>query len=117
MGRDLGGAVPEGAVDFIADARLQGDDFLPLAPVSGDTPCLAGATVDEVLGQAAEQAKERGLTPDSRVLSTLEWTVPTGVLTGLVAVLSAGASLVQVTNPAPDRLLRHKETERATIEL
>ncbi|OLF08275.1 TIGR03089 family protein [Actinophytocola xanthii] len=117
MGRDLGGAVASGTLDFIADARLQGDDFFPLAPVPPDTPCLAGATVEEVLTQAATQAKGLDLTTDSRVLSTQKWTIPEGVLTGLVTVLSAGASLVQVTNPAPDRLSRHKETERTTVEL
>jgi uncharacterized protein (TIGR03089 family) len=117
MGRDLGGAVPDGSVDFVADARLQGDDFLALTPVPGDTPCLAGATVDEVLAQAAARTISLGLAPDARVLSTLDWTVPEGVLTGLVTVLAAGASLVQVTNPDPERLPRHKETERATFEL
>jgi hypothetical protein len=49
------------------------------------------------------------------VLSTLDW--PAGVLDGLVTVLAAGASLVQVTNPDPAKLDKHQETERTTSVL
>lgn len=117
MGRDLGSEVPAGAVDYIADARLHGDDFLALTPVPGGTPCLGGSTVDEVLAEAAKGAESLGLTGESRVLSTVDWTVPEGVLAGFVTVLAAGASLVQVTNPDPERLARHRETERTTVDL
>ena len=117
MGRDLRGEVPTGAVDYIAEARLHGDDFLALAQVPGDTPCLAGLTVDEVLTTARSRAAKLGLTSSSRVLSTLDWTVHDGMLDGLVTVLAAEASLVQVTNPDPARLPRHRETERTTVDL
>jgi uncharacterized protein (TIGR03089 family) len=110
MGRDLRGDVPAGSVDYIGDARLFGDDYLELTPVPGDTPCFQGSTVDEVLATAEKHAAELGLTPKSRVLSTLDW--PAGVLDGLITVLAAGASLVQVTNPT--KLDRHAETERTT---
>jgi uncharacterized protein (TIGR03089 family) len=110
MGRDLRGDVPSGSVDYIGDARLFGDDYLELTPVPGDTPCFQGSTVDEVLSTAEKRAADLGLTSKSRVLSTLDW--PAGVLDGFVTVLAAGASLVQVTNPA--KLDRHKETERTT---
>lgn len=115
MGRDLGGAVPDGAVDYIAESRLHGDDFLALTPVPDTTPCLAGATVAEVLAAAQQRAGD--LTDQSRVLSTLEWSVPDGVMAGLLTVLAAGASLVQVSNPAEDRLAKHAETERVTLTL
>lgn len=110
MGRDLRGDVPVGSVDYIGDARLFGDDYLALTPVPGDTMCFQGSTVDEVLATAEKRAVELGLTPKSRVLSTLDW--PAGVPDGLVTVLAAGASLVQVTNPT--KLDRHAETERTT---
>jgi uncharacterized protein (TIGR03089 family) len=110
MGRDLRGDVPEGSVDYIGDARLFGDDYLALTPVPGNTLCFQGSTVDDVLATAEKRAAELGLTPKSRVLSTLDW--PAGVLDGLVTVLAAGASLVQVTNPT--KLDRHRETERTT---
>lgn len=112
MGRDLRGDVPDGHLDYIGDARLFGDDYLELTPVPGDTPCLDGSTVDEVLALATERATFLGLTPKSRVLSTLEW--PAGVLDGFVAVLAAGASLVQVSNADKAKLDRHQETERTT---
>jgi uncharacterized protein (TIGR03089 family) len=112
MGRDLRGDVPPGAVDYIGDARLFGDDYLELTPVPGNTPCFEGSTVDEMLTAAAKHADYLGLTPKSRVLSTLEW--PAGVLNGLVTVLAAGASLVQVTNADPAKLAKHQETERTT---
>jgi uncharacterized protein (TIGR03089 family) len=117
MGRDLGAEVPTGAVDYIADARLHGDDFLALAPVPGETPCLEGSSVDTVLAEARGRAQSLGLSAESRVLSTLEWTVPAGVLAGFVTVLAAGASLVQVTNPNEERLARHRESERTTVDL
>jgi uncharacterized protein (TIGR03089 family) len=115
MGRDLRGDVPTGAVDYIGDARMFGDDYLELTPVPGATPCLNGSTVDDVLSGARSRATELSFGRDSRVLSTLDW--PAGVPDGLVAVLAAGASLVQVTNPDEAKLSRHAETERTTVTL
>jgi hypothetical protein len=115
MGRDLRDNVPAGSLDYIGDARLFGDDYLALTPVPGNTPCYDGSTVDEILATAATRATELGLTPKSRVLSTLSW--PTGIMDGLVAVLSAGASLVQVTNADPAKLEKHAQTERTTTVL
>jgi uncharacterized protein (TIGR03089 family) len=115
MGRDFGGEVPPGAVDYLAESRLHGDDFLALAPVSGDTPCLAGFPVDEVLATARQRAGVKDLTSSSRVLSTMDWTVPEGVMEGLLSVLAAGASLVQVSNSDPGLLDKHGDTERATF--
>jgi uncharacterized protein (TIGR03089 family) len=112
MGRDLRGDVPDGAVDYIADARVHGDDFLALTEVTPDTPCLAGSTVDSVLAAAHSRAVPHG----ARVLSTLDWTVPDGVL-AFLAVLAAEGSLVQVTNPDPARLAKYRESERTTIDL
>lgn len=112
MGRDLRGDVPPGAVDYIGDARLFGDDYLALTPVPGDTLCFMGSTVDQVVAAATTRAADLGLTGRSRVLSTLDW--PAGVMDGLVTVLAAGASLVQVTNADPAKLSKHQETERTT---
>jgi uncharacterized protein (TIGR03089 family) len=112
MGRDLRGEVPPGALDYIGDARLFGDDFLALTPVPGDTLCFMGATVDGVLSAADDRAAVLGLKPTSRVLSTLDW--PAAVMDGLITVLAAGASLVQVTNADPSKLAKHQETERTT---
>ena len=117
MGRDLGAPPAAGSVDFIADVRMHGDDFLALTPVPGSTPALLDSTVDEVLAEAGRRAESLGLTPDSRVLSTLDWTLPDGMLNGLLAVLAAGASLVQITNSDPNKLAGHRAAERTTIDL
>jgi uncharacterized protein (TIGR03089 family) len=114
MGRDLRGDVPAGCLDYIGDARLFGDDYLG-PPVPGDTLCLLGSTVDGILAMAAERAADLGLTPESRVMSTLDW--PAGVMDGLVTVLASGASLVQVTNSEAAKLDKHEEAERTTIML
>ena len=116
MGRDLGAAPPDG-IDFIADVRMHGDDFLALTPVPGNTPALLNSTVDEVLAEAGLRAKSFGLTPESRIMSTLDWTLPEGILDGLLAVLAAGASLVQITNPDPTKLAGHRAAERTTLDL
>jgi uncharacterized protein (TIGR03089 family) len=115
MGRDLRGDVPSGMVDYIGDARLFGDDYLELTPVPGDTPCFMGSTVDEVLKVAESRAADLGVTPGARVLSTMDW--PAHVMEGLVTVLAAGASLVQVSNADPAKLQKHEETERTTLTL
>jgi uncharacterized protein (TIGR03089 family) len=109
MGMGLRGNPPEATVDYIADSRLFGDDFLALREVPGSTPALAGWTVDAVVKAAQSQAVS------ARALSTLDWTFPDGVISGFLAVLAGGGSLVQVTNPAS--ATAHQESERATVIL
>lgn len=115
MGRDLRGDVPPGALDYIGDARLFGDDYLELTPVPGDTPCFLGSTVDELLTKARARATDLDIDQSSRVLSTLDW--PSHLMDGLITVLAAGASLVQVTNADHAKLEKHRETERTTTIL
>jgi uncharacterized protein (TIGR03089 family) len=111
MGRDLGPASE--TLDYIAESRLHPDDYLPLISVPGNTPALAGSTVDEVLATARTQATTLGLTPTSRLLTTQDTTFPTTLLT----VLSARASLVQITHPDPTKLPTHRTTARTTHQL
>lgn len=113
MGRDLRGDVPPGTLDYIGDARLFGDDYASSVP--GDTPCFLGATVDEVTEKAVSHAETLGIASGTRVLSTLDW--PAGAMEGLVTVLAAGASLVQVTNADSEKLRKHAETERTSVVL
>jgi uncharacterized protein (TIGR03089 family) len=109
--------LPAGAVDFATEVRLQGDDFAPWEPVPDSAPALAGATVAEVLADARSRAAELGLTRSDRVLSTLEWNTPAGLRDGLLAVLAAEASLVQVRHPAEAAMTRRATTERTTVRL
>ncbi|GAA3540223.1 TIGR03089 family protein [Amycolatopsis ultiminotia] len=117
MGRGLAGPPSGGALDYLSEARLAGDQFTPLQPIAADTPALESSTVDEVLAQAREQAGKLGLTAADRVLSTVDWTVPGGVLDGLLVPLAAGAHLVQVTNADPAKLAARREAERTTADL
>lgn len=100
------------AVDYLDDVRVHGDDFTPWEPVPGSTPALGESTVDEVVAEARAAGSKLGTEP--RVLSTLEWNVPSGVLEGFLAVLAAGGSLVQVTNPDADRLAARRDSEKIT---
>ncbi|TDP93684.1 TIGR03089 family protein [Labedaea rhizosphaerae] len=109
MGLELGD-VADG-VDYIGEARLHGDQFLALQDVPDDTPALAGATVAETVAAA----RAAGIPAEARVMSTLDWTVPDGVIRGFLAVLAAGGSLVQVSNPA--RLDAHRAAERTNHDL
>ena len=115
FGKGLTG-LPAGVVDFATEVRLHGDDFVPWAPVPVDAPALGAATVDEVLAHARSRAAELGLSAGDRVLSTLDWSGH-GLTDGLLAVLAAGASLVQVANADVDRLDRKAESERCTARL
>lgn len=116
MGLPLRTPPPE-ALDYIAESRIHGDDFLALTPVPGTTPALLDSTVDQLLAIAHSRAETLGLDARSRLLSTIDWTLPTGVVDALLAPLAAGASLVQVTNPDQDKLVSHRTTERTTTDL
>lgn len=117
LGRGLASAPPAGALDYLAEARLSGDQFSPLSPIGGDTPALASSTVDEVADRAGERAGKLGIASGDRVLSTLAWNIPGGLVDGLLAPLAAGAHLVQVTNPDPAKLPDRRRAERTTVDL
>ncbi len=104
-------------LDYITESRLHADDFLALTSVPGTTLALQGSTVDTVLTTAHSRAKSLNLTENSRLLTTLDWTIPTGLTDAFLAPLAAGASIVHVTNPNPDRLPSHRTAERTTMDL
>ncbi|GHH58942.1 TIGR03089 family protein [Lentzea cavernae] len=108
----LGSGAP---VDYADDVRLHGDDFMPWQPVAGSTPALGESTVDEVV--AASRELSAGLGAEPRVLSTLEWDSPSAVLEGFLAVLAAGGSLVQVSNPDAGQLAARRDAEKVTQQL
>lgn len=116
FGKGLGG-LPAGVVDFATEVRLQGDEFTPWAPVPDTAPALAGAPIAAVLTEARARAGALGLSAGDRVLSTLEWSTLDGLTDGLLAVLAAGASLVQCRNADPSALERRGAAERTTVRL
>ena len=116
FGQGLSG-LPAGVVDFATEVRVHGDEFVAWGPVPGDAVAWDGASVDEVLAGARAAAAALDIGAGDRVLSTREWDTPDGLREGLLAVLAAGASLVQCRHPDPDRLARRAEAERATLRL
>jgi uncharacterized protein (TIGR03089 family) len=117
FGRPLAG-LPGDAVDYASEVRVHGDAFAVLEPVPGDAPALADASVDDVVGTARRRAAELGYDAGSRVLSTADWPLTLdgpGLVDGLLAVLVAGGSLVQVRHPDPAALDRRAEVEKATL--
>jgi uncharacterized protein (TIGR03089 family) len=109
--------LPAGVVDFATEVRLQGDEFVPWSPVPDGAPALAGATVGEVLATARARAGALGISRGDRVLSTLDWSTVDGLRDGLLAVLAAEASLVQVRHPDEEAMARRAATERTTVRL
>jgi uncharacterized protein (TIGR03089 family) len=105
--------LPPGVIDFATSVRVHGDQFHP----GGVGVALAGATVEDVLSRARKSAAAHGIRIGDRVLSERAWDTPDSVVDGLVAVLLAGASLVQVAHPDPAARTRRAETERVTVRL
>jgi uncharacterized protein (TIGR03089 family) len=117
LGRGLTAPPTDGAVDYLNEIRMYGDSFDPWQQVPGNTPALLESTVDDVVAAARDRATTLGIGAGARVMSTLDWRFPDGVLSGLLAVLAGGASLVQCEHIDPDRLAARRETERTTVDL
>lgn len=103
--------LPVGVDDYATAVRVHGDD-VAAEPRPG--PALAGRSGDQVLADCRRVAAERGLTRSDRVLSSHDWIGPTMLIDTLLAVLAAGASLVQVANPDPALQPRRRLTEKVT---
>ncbi|MBW0093627.1 TIGR03089 family protein [Pseudonocardia sp. KRD-184] len=115
FGKGLTG-LPDGVVDYATEVRLHGDEFVPWEPVPATAPALDGASVERVLAAARDRAAALGLSASDRALSTLEWSSD-GLTDGLLAVLAAGASLVQCRHADPAALERRAQAERTTVRL
>jgi uncharacterized protein (TIGR03089 family) len=116
FGRGIEG-LPAGVVDFATEVRLHGDEFVPWEPVPADAPALDGTPAADVAARAAARAADLGFSASSRVLSTRDWSSREDLVDGLLAVLAAGASLVQVAHADASRLERRYETEKCTTRL
>ncbi|WP_019931009.1 TIGR03089 family protein [Nocardia sp. BMG111209] len=103
--------LPVGLTDFATAVRTHGDRFHP----GGAGVALAGLPVTEVLDRARASAARQGFTADDRVLSEGSWGTPGELIDGLLAVWSAGSSLVQVVNADPDQRERRRAAERVTM--
>ena len=100
--------LPVGVTDYATAVRVHGDQVVA-EPSPG--PALDGASVSDVLDDARRRARDLGISAGDRVIASAPGT---GVV---LAVLAAGASLVEVVNPDPDRQARRRETEKVTRAL
>lgn len=103
--------LPIGVTDYATSVRVHGDQIVPeRAP----GPALVGRSPAQLIATATAAATRLGLTDRDRVLSTASWDSPADLEEHLLAVLAAGASLVLVVNPDPERLDRRREMEKVT---
>lgn len=117
LGRGLAEPPPSGSFDYLAEVRLCGDTFSPAFPVPDDTPALEASTVERILARCRSSAEKSGITEGDRVLSTMDWTMPEGIVDGFLGPLSVGAHLVQVTSADPAKLAARRDAERTTKDL
>ncbi|GAA0597422.1 TIGR03089 family protein [Kutzneria viridogrisea] len=117
MGRGLSTPPAGGGLDYLTESRIFGDDFVAYEQVPGDSPAFNESTVDDLVQLASKRAGELGIGAGDRVLSTLDWSTQDGLVDGLLAVLAAGAALVQCSNLDPELLDKRRATERTTVEL
>jgi uncharacterized protein (TIGR03089 family) len=106
--------VPVGVTDYATSVRVHGDQIVPERHPG---PALDSRSVAELLAVATDSAVAQGLTADDRVLSIATWDTARDLTDNLLAVLAAGASLVQVANPDPHALDRRREVEKVTKTL
>jgi uncharacterized protein (TIGR03089 family) len=103
--------LPVGVTDYATAVRVHGDQ---ISPERQPGPALDGRAVADVLAAAQSAAAAQGFTAADRVMSTAGWSTADDLITNLLAVLAAGASLVQVANPEASLLARRREMEKVT---
>lgn len=101
--------LPIGVTDYATAVRVHGDQIVP---ERFPGPALNSRSADEVLAAARRRADELRLTSTDRVMCLSPLPVD-----DLLAVLAAGASLVQVTRPDPALLERRRVSEKVTRTL
>ncbi|MDT5340670.1 MAG: hypothetical protein QOD90_6175 [Mycobacterium sp.] len=113
FGRPVDG-LPFGITDYATSVRAHGDQI-----VAERNPgsALNGRSVAETLSAAKASATATGLVPSSRVLSYAAWDHADAFVDNALAVLVAGASLVQVAHADPELQARRKTAEMVTTEL
>jgi uncharacterized protein (TIGR03089 family) len=103
--------LPVGVTDYATAVRIHGDQ---ISPERHPGPALDGRAVTEVLAGAQASAATQGFTGADRVLSTGGWNTADELTDNLLAIYSAGASLVQVANPDASALDRRRQMEKVT---
>lgn len=114
----LGGAfadpLPDGVLDHGVETPGQPDVFVAAAPVEPGTELLDTLSQQQVLARATDAAGTAGLRAGGRLLTDLSPADPHGLVTGLLAAVAAGGSVVLVRNADPARTERRAEQEQVT---
>ena len=99
--------------DFTTAVLPQADRFSPRGPAGSRAVATRGGralTITELLMASSSV----GLEPGSRLASNELWTLPDGVVSGLLGALAAGGSLVW-SDSAEAELVDQARAERATV--
>ncbi|WP_433464465.1 TIGR03089 family protein [Spirillospora sp. CA-128828] len=118
----LGGPLtdcPPGVTDYAAEVRTYGDRFVPGPEVTPGTPVMtvtkATFTGAELVGAARAAAEKWELDARDRILVDMSFTTLDGVLTGLIAPLASGASVIIQRNFDKATLDRRLTLEHVTV--
>ncbi|MFI0447854.1 TIGR03089 family protein [Actinomadura sp. 6N118] len=118
----LGGPLtepPGGVVDYAVEVRAYGDRFVPGSPASSVMPQLTVTNTTlsgvELVRVAREAAVNWGLDAQDRVLVDMSYATLDGVLTGLLAPLASGASVIIQRNFHKDALDHRVSLEHVTV--
>jgi uncharacterized protein (TIGR03089 family) len=106
--------LPFGITDYATSVRVHGDQ---ISAERNPGPAVNGRSADEILSAATRSGASKGFTSDTRVLSSQPWDTSDRLVDNVLAVLVAGASLVQVAHPDPGADERRREAEKVTAEL
>ena len=106
--------LPVGVTDYATAVRVHGDAVIA---ERSPGPALDGRSAGDVLAAARRSATDQALSGDDRVMSDRPWGTAEQIVDNLLAVLAAGASLVQLSNPDPALLARRRDTEKVTRDL
>jgi len=102
--------LPLGVADYATSIRVHGDQFRS----AGAGSALEGRSVADTIDAARASAKNIELASTDRVLSSRTWDTADDLIDGLLAVVAAGASLVQVAHPDTEATARRVGTEKVT---
>ncbi|TMR05599.1 TIGR03089 family protein [Actinomadura soli] len=118
----LGGPLadcPTGVTDYALEVRAYGDRFVPGPETTPETPALtvtkATFSAADLVGAARDAAEKWDLDARDRLLVDMPFTTLDGVLTGLLAPLASGASVIIQRNFDKAALDRRLTLEHVTV--
>ncbi|GAA4235706.1 TIGR03089 family protein [Actinomadura meridiana] len=118
----LGGPLaecPPGVTDYAVEVRAYGDRFVPGPEVTSETPALnvtkTTFSAADLVGAARTAVEKWDLDARDRLLVHMPFTTLDGVLTGLLAPLASGASVIIQRNLDKAVLDRRLTLEHVTV--